>query len=363
MPECIVCKGEYEPGRPCPRCGADNTPWERWREQMPEEQGGWRSPLAFAEPHLYLPFVITFLAFGCGLLGLGGVWAGLTAGVQLLFLIMTVSGCLLAFYAVYEARHQIREQQLLSRVRSGRLAWLRRPNARAILLPALTLLLLFLFVLAILSSDLLRSLLCIFVFEPGYCKNPPGGLRARLLEAFPLILALFYGGGLISFTYSSSLLLALRYANRLNEALPQPIFLDENRLACIVRRAAEQVLNRRDGMTVQVVRGMTTMATESGATGPVLPPSTDNPVRQGYVRMGEQVLLSGRWNWEGVERTADGGIRMRAYAEVRKGIKELIDGSRAEQSVTVVYTVTADPWGRIRKIERQEKDLSQDGFG
>lgn len=59
MAECIVCKGEYTPGSPCPRCGANNRPWERWQQDRPEERGGLEGLEAFMRPHLYLPLAIT----------------------------------------------------------------------------------------------------------------------------------------------------------------------------------------------------------------------------------------------------------------------------------------------------------------
>jgi hypothetical protein len=50
----------------------------------------------------------------------------------------------------------------------------------------------------------------------------------------------------ICFTASSSLMLARRYINRLNEFLQHPIFLQDEKLAGIVRREAEVELGRLD---------------------------------------------------------------------------------------------------------------------
>jgi len=338
MAECIVCKGEYTPKQPCPRCGADNAPWENWRQGHPEEQGGPRGLEAFMRPHLYLPLILTLYAFGCSLLGLGGIWTGIRPGFQLLAVILTVCGCLLATYANYEARHSVRERMLLAPLRRGWLAALNAPRNQAIIIPALTFLLSFLLIAGMVSSPLLRELLCWLVFDPGYCKEDAGGFRERVTEALPFILMVCSGGFLVAFTYSSSLLLAIRYAKEMNRELPMPLFTDENRLARVVRTAAEQILNRVDGMVVHLI-GTRTM---SGL--PVQPPHWH-----------EERHYAGHWNWSDMERTADGGIRMKAYMdeECRQG-QTASSFSQPQQTITF-YTVTADPWGRIRQIQRKEE--------
>lgn len=253
MPECIVCKGEYQPGLPCPRCNADTEPWEDWRGR-PEEQGGLEGLCAFMEPHLYLPVLITLTAAAFGILALGSaVWEELQPDVQILIVALTITGCPIALLGTYESRHRIREQALLIRVQSGWRTWLGDPMKQAILTPAITLLLVFLVLVGIVSSPLLRKLLCIFVFVQGYCQEPPPeGLRAQLLEAQPFLTALMYLGFMVTFTYSSSLLLAIRYARRMNERLPLPIFLDDERLASIIRTAAFRQLDRLQGLSIRV---------------------------------------------------------------------------------------------------------------
>jgi len=338
MAECIVCKGEYTPGQVCPRCGADNTPWENWQQEHPEEQGGPGGLRAFLRPHLYLPLILTVYAFGCSLLGLGGIWTGVRPGFQLLAVILTVCGCLLVTYANYEARHSIREQMLLAPLRRGRLAALHIPRNQAIIIPALTILFAFLLIAGMVSSPLLRELLCWLVFDPGYCKEDPGGFRERVTEALPFILMVCSSGFLVAFTYSSSLLLAIRYAKEMNRELPMPLFTDDNRLADVVRKAVENILGRTDGMVVHMIGTRTT----SGST-------VQQPTWH------EEQYYACPWNWSDMERTADGGIRMKAYMdeECRQG-QTVSSFSRPQQTITF-YTVTADPWGRIRQIQRREE--------
>lgn len=357
MPECIACKGEYhQEGLPCPRCGADTARWENWQRERPEEQGGLRGLLAFMEPHLYLPGVLTILAAAFGFLSLGSeAWKGLQPDTQILIVVLTLVGCPLAVQGTYESRHRVREQNHLVRVQSGWRARLGRPMARAILIPALTLLLVLLILIGILSSPLLRKLLCIFAFEEGYCKEPPPeGIRAKLEEARPLLLALSYLGFMVAFTYSSSLLLAIRYAREMDRDLPLPVFLDDDRLALMVRTAANRQLDRFQGIAVRVV-GVTGVAGELDWQQRCSDhPLARNQALQQRARWGERYQYLGRWNWEETERTADGGIRMRAYAELEE-TEETATGLPAKRRTTVIYTVTADPWGRIRRIHREEK--------
>lgn len=363
MPECIVCRGEYhQPGLPCPRCGADTERWEEWRLR-PEERGGLLGILTFTEPHLYLPLLLIPLTGAFGFLSLGSAaWKGLQTDIQILIVALATMGCPLVLQGTYEARHRIREQNLLARVQLGWRARLRRPMVRAILTPALTLLLIFLVLVGSISSPLLRKLLCLFVFEEGYCKEPPpSGLRAQLEETRPFLTALMYFGFMLSFTYSSSLLIAIRYARRMDERLPLPIFLDDERLASIVRRAALRQLDRFQGMAVRVV-GVTGVAGELGwghpssdvPAGNTLYPPAQNQAFQQRARWGERYQYLGRWNWEEAERTPDGGLRMRAYADLEE-VEETLNGMQRKRYTTVIYTITADPWGRIRRIQRSEK--------
>jgi len=339
MAECIVCKGEYTLGQAaCPRCGADNRPWEKWQRDRPEERGGLRGIEAFIRPHLYLPLILTVYALGCSLLGLGGIWVGVRPGFQLLTVIITVCGCLVATYANYEARYSIREQMLLAPLRRGWLVALNTPRGKAILVPALTVLLSFLLIAGMVSSHLLRELLCWLAFNPGYCKEDPGGIRERITEALPLIMMVCSGGFLVAFTYSSSLLLAMRYANEMNRSLPMPLFMDENRLAGVVRRAAEEVLDRKKGTVVHLIGARRVPGSQ-----------TQQPEWR------EERRYAACWNWSDMERTADGGIRMKAYMEEDCRQVQTADSLSQPRQTVAVYTVTADPWGRIRRIQRKEE--------
>lgn len=380
MSECIVCKGYYEPGQSCKRCGSDNAPWDNWRATRDEEQGGIKGLLAFSSPHLYLPLFMTVLAVAFGLMGIGGLWKGLTPTAQLLAMAVTVCGCLIAAIAGHDARHNIREQKLLNRVRRGYSALLGSVQLRAIVLPAFSLFLVLLVTYSMVTSDLLWKLARWFFLDPAYLEEierqeaisdtiPGGeqpeeteGLRKRLRQVFPFTLMGMYVAFMLSFTYSASLMLALVYAQEMNEVLPQPIFLQGNLLAEMVRAQAEDQLNREAGFVVQTTRTIDEGTGEVGGTmlgmfnrlllpAPGLPGRGEEQTAHLH-REQEQTVESGNWNWEELERTKDGGITMKASGRQYAQAIGTPTGLDKQEGLHVVHTVVADPWGHVIKITR-----------
>jgi hypothetical protein len=379
MPECIVCKGYYETGQICGRCGSDNAPWDKWRATHVEEQEGIEGLLAFYAPHLYLPFFTTVLALAFGLMGVGGLWKGIVPAAQLLAVAVTVCGCLVAALAGYGARHEIREQELLNRVRQGYGALLGGVRLRAIVVPAFSLLLVLLAVYAMITSDMLWELAKWFLLDPAYLEQverqeatsettPEGerpeeadGLLKKIRQVTPFALMGMYVAFMISFTYSSSLQLALVYVQRMNEALPQPIFLQGDLLARVVRAQAERQLNREAGFVVQTTRTVDEGAGEAEGTmlgmfnrllpAPGLPGRGEGQMAL-LRRRQEQTVESGNWNWEELERMKDGGIVMKASGRQYVQALGSPTGLDKQGGLRVVYTVVADPWGRITKIKR-----------
>jgi len=230
------------------RCGSDNTPWDNWRATHVEEQGGIEGLLAFYEPHFYLPFLITALALAFGLMGMVGLWKDITSAARLLAVAVTVCLCLVAAVAGHSARHEIREQELLNRVRRGYGTLLSDIRLRAIVVPAFFLLLVSLVTYNMITSDTVWKLARLFLLDPAYLEqvereetisdttpedeqsDEADGLRKRIIQVLPFALMGIYITFMISITYSASLLLALSYAKKMNAALPQPIFLREDLL-------------------------------------------------------------------------------------------------------------------------------------
>jgi len=312
-------------------------------------------------------------------MGIGGGWNGITPAAQILALAVTVCGCFIVTLAVYGQRHAIREQELLNRVRWGYGALLRDARLRAIVLPAFSLLLVLLVTYAMITSDVLWKLTRWWFLDPAYLERieqqeaggdttaegeqpeEADGLRERVRQVLPFTLMGMYVALMPSLTYSSSLLLALAYAQRMNEALPQPIFLQGDRLAEIVRAQAEKQLNREAGVvmqTMQIIDEGTGEATGTmlGMLNRLLPasglPEYEEEQTLHLRRLREQTLQSGNWNWEELERTKDGCIVMKASGRQYIQAPGTPTGLDKREGLRVVHTVIADPWGRIVKITR-----------
>lgn len=380
MSECIVCRGYYEVGQRCKRCGSDNARWDNWRAIRDEEQEGIKGLLAFSAPHLYAPFFITVFAMAFGLMGIGGFWEGLTPAAQLLAMAITVCGCFILTFAGYGARHDIREQELLNRVRRGSSALLGSIKFRVIVVPVFSLLLVLLVTYAMIASDLSWKLARWWLLDPAYLEQverqeatsdttpeeeqpkEADGLRERLRQVLPFTLMGMYVAFMISFAYSASLLLALVYAQEMNEVLPQPIFLQGNLLAEMVRAQAEDQLNREAGFVVQTTRTIDEGTGEVGGTmlgmfnrlllpAPGLPGRGEEQTAHLH-REQDQTVESGNWNWEELERTKDGGITMKASGRQYAQAIGTPTGLDKQEGLRVVHTVVADPWGHVIKITR-----------
>jgi hypothetical protein len=351
MPRCIVCRAYREAGRDCPRCHSDNSAWDQWQATHIEEKGGLEGLLAFSAPHFYLPFFITALALVFGLMGMVGFWEGILLPVRLLAVVFTVSLCLLAAFAGYDARHEIREQELLGRVRRGWRAFLSGVRLRAIIAPALSMTLVLVAVYALVTSELAWGFAEWLLLDPEYLTQvkqleqlerweagddqaPEGEqtegenpLREKLRQVLPLALMGMYVAFTTSFTYSASLQQALLYAKKMNGTLPHPIFLRDELMADVVRREAACVVGRP--VAPMVIGG------DEGAS----------QAEHGFRR----------WTWDEMERTEDGGIHLKAIERAGNKVEESLTGGLTERPVHVTYEIKADPWSRIIKVARAKE--------
>jgi hypothetical protein len=375
MPECTVCKGYYQPGQPCERCRSDNTEWDNWRAAHAEEQGGIEGLLAFYRPYRYLPLLVALLAIPLGLMGVGGLWRGIAPAAQFLLVAVPIGLCPSIAFAVYSARHDIREQGLLNRVRRGNQVLLNDYQLRAMLAPALLLISVLLVAYALVASDTLWELSQWLFLDPAYQEQVEreqisddadpsqelGSLRDRVTQVLPLVLAVSHVALLVSLAYTTSLSPALEYARGMNTALPPPIFLQGNRMAEMVRAQAEEQLHRQAGFVVQTARTIdrgtgVVRGTMLGMFNRLLPApgSSGRDERQTahLEREQEQTIRSGNWNWEELDRTQDGGIIMKASGIQYTQAPATPAGPDKQGWLRMVYTVVADPWGHIVKITR-----------
>ncbi len=330
MPECIVCKENYEVGQPCKRCGSDNNGWEEWKREE-KALGPKRALLRFLEPYFGLPLMIAGWALAFGLMGIIWPWGGVKIYVCILAVALTFVGCVLTVPAVYEKRFSLREQELLRRVKRGRAKGL-GVGTRVLIVSVVTLGLIILLMLLLVQSEAVWKLMEWLMLEDTTTvegSSPPQeelGFKDKIRRAFPLACL----GGyitLVAFAYSSSLMLGQAYAKRLSEEVPPPIFLQERLLVKIVRREAERVVCRP--ITQKV-------------TGDEKAPNGDEKAPDET----EQEPRS--WTWDEMERTDDGGIRLKAIVKAPSEAGK----SSIEWAEDIIYVVEADPWSRITKVGR-----------
>lgn len=61
------------------------------------------------------------------------------------------------------------------------------------------------------------------------------------------------------------------------------------------------------------------------------------------------------WTWDEMERTVDGGIRLKAIVRAGSKTEESLTGRRTEYPIYITYVVEADPWSRITKVVRMKE--------
>ena len=315
MAKCIVCKGDYTPGSLCPRCGADNGPWERWQTDH-RGLGGW---MDFMAPGLFLPVILTALAYPVGLVALRSLW--LTKGeawpwaLPLLGILTFV--CLLIPVVTYAGRYRLREHELMNQVRQGPSRYF-GAQSQILAVPLTVVVALSVWTWIILSQRVPGAAgqnyfahLLSTVHSEGLFS---AATRQVIVDIVTLKEALSIGvlgymSLLLAAVYSSSLFLVQSYAERMNQQVPLPIFADTARLGKVVRAEAEQV----------------------------------------YSTLGPKLV------WEGIERTEDGGIKLTArYRQDRKILEDLA-GKKTDLPLHTKCEVLAGPWGHIRSIKPESE--------
>jgi len=281
-------------------------------------------------------------------MGIAGIWEGVTLAVRLLAVAGTVGYCLLIIQGTYAGRYRLREEYLLEHVqRAGSSDKPQQiPNIhlnaqlRTMLIPLTVIGFVLLLNFMLIQSELLWKIARWLVLEPYdqalEVTILPEEIQHRIRGALPLVLLIGYIGLFPTLVYASSMTLAQGYANRMNQMLPHPIFLQGELLARVVQEEAQRHLSRE---------------LSSPAARHPSPPS--GRVLGGGNSESEPGPGNQRWIWEELERTADGGIKLRAQAarEESKGAESQA-GPWPEYSGSTTYRIEADRWGRIIKIAR-----------
>lgn len=367
MATCIACNAYFDPssntGAWCSRCETNNREWLNWRRRNEVERGGWRGVLTFTKPHCYFPPAITVLSIILGLLAIFKLWADIKPGFRALATLVTPIGCLLSLQGIYEARMYIRRNEMLRRVKRG---WRKGISVQVVtlLLPAVAMSAVLFLTYAVIKVDdlweLVKWLVLIEAPETGE------SLRERTLAVLPFVSIVGYVLLAISFTASSSMMLARRYIKRLNQFLPHPIFLQGEKLVQVARREAEVELGRLDPEKLRQtypesanINLMGYMQLEEKADLQLLrlPPSVDMSTTIGGP-ISPQVALWGQaatWVWDELLRTDDGGIEMKVARQEIYQLPQPTDKSGHRPHSRVRYVVRADPWGRITEIKRDDK--------
>jgi hypothetical protein len=347
MPRCIVCREYFDLGTVCTRCQSDNARWIAWQKNEPVEQGGLRGLLFFTEQYFHLPLLVVFTSLAFGLMATAGIWQMIRLPVCLLVVTATTLINLTIAYEVYDDRHKARERELLAQFRAtirkkGPRVWL-SPQLQSTLIPAIVVGAVALLAYAIVSSDLLRAVLQWLLFEPAYRSLDPdqvsqlAELKAKAEQALPIVLLIGYIGGSFALTYFSSMLLSGQYTSRMNDTLPHPIFLQGGLLARVVQEEAQRHLSREP---------------RSSAERQPLPQSRGHVLGRDNSER-ETAEESQRWTWEELERTANGGIKLRAQEEPEQSkTAESSTEHRLKYAESPSYTIEADRWGRIIRVTR-----------
>jgi predicted nucleic acid-binding protein len=344
MPRCIVCREYFDLGTVCTRCQSDNARWIAWQKNEPVEQGGLRGLFLFTEQYFHLPLLVIFTSLALGLMATAGIWRVIRLPICLFAITATTLVNLLIVYGVYQGRHRARERELLGQFRAtlrkkGPWVWL-SSQLQTLLIPVIVVGLILLLTYALMQSELLQALVRWLLFEPTQAPLTAkqaarlSDLKERAEQALPVVTLVAYITGSIALTYFSSVLVAQQYTGRMNEALPDPIFLQGDLLMQVVHSEVEKQLCQ-----------------------PGRSPSNNREPLQPWRNLEQESMKDiRRWNWETLERTPAGGIKVIARAECADSrVEESITGHRTKYPEFIEYSVEADPWGHVIRITQGER--------
>lgn len=262
MATCISCKGEYTEERPeeCPRCGADNRNWHRHKNL---------SSLAKFS-NFFFGSVWGLLALNSLVLPLAPalLWDTFNTVVAMRVVVpLAILLCLIIFLFTHALKLSLREYEWLRRVKKG---W----N------PPLSVMALVAFNLA-----LILGLTVVFVLDSEWTH---GWVRVLLTIAFSL--------AFVNVTLSAMLMAIRDYAHRLDELVPQPIFMQEDRLLRVIVGTAGKKLGDDTPLEVQEWRRVA-----SGGVRALLTSNSGLEERQVKTPGGVQtIIVEEEQQWEAV---------------------------------------------------------------
>jgi hypothetical protein len=217
MATCISCKGEYSEERPeeCPRCGANN---ENWHIHKNLGSLARFSNFFFGSVWGLLALVSLVLPLVPALL-----WDTFNTVVAMRVVVpLAILLCFIVFLFTHALKLSLREYEWLRRIKRG---W--NPPLSVISLVAFTL-------------ALILGLAVVFVLDSE---------RTRGLER--VLLTIAFSLAFVNLTLSAMLMAIRDYALRLDELVPQPIFMHEDRLLRVIVGAAEKKLGDDTSLEVQ----------------------------------------------------------------------------------------------------------------
>jgi hypothetical protein len=221
MPTCISCKGEYYTTyMQCSRCGTNNESWEKertrsWASRALQFFGGIWGLLALNS--LLLPAVgIVFPDFVQPV-------ASVRIGVPLAIIL-----CFVIFLFTYALRFSAREYDLLRHVRKG---WQ----------PTLALMALLAFNMA-----LVMALAFAFVLEAHLDASSSTYTQGLTRVLMTICFSLTF----VNVTLSAMLMSIRSFAKRLNELVPQPIFLRDDLLFDVLIRSARKQIGGKTTLSL-----------------------------------------------------------------------------------------------------------------
>ncbi len=334
MATCLVCEAEYIPGRPCPRCKTDNTPWEAELDRKPRAErfndfflNVWGIFALLIPLGALCVFVGFFLYIQLSETPLAGNRAELLSYFLAFFMPFIHT---LYFYAV---RFSLWEYEWLRQVRKGR--W-----------PPLALL-----GAAAFEGTIVLAIL--YVFLNIYWETIPPGTESWWVDILqgvftPLLLSLV----IIVLHLAALLMCTVIYIRKLNRRVPQPIYVDRDLLVEVALDSLKEKFRLKDLNLLKVAEvdrtedGGIKMTVERLKEGSGIQVQGKYAMTVGY--SGQKIGVQDILRVAGAERLQGGGYKLDVE------LLNLKEEETVEMKVEKKYIVLADRRGRLISVKEQQ---------